>query len=333
VTNEAGTTDAVFRPVWWAPTGLLQTVAGGHVGPPLGAMPTELALERWDTPDGDFVRMHLSPTRDDKPWVLALHGLEGSVQSVYVQTLAAAAITQGWNFACMEFRSCGGEPNRLLRSYHSGETDDLVFVVDRLIRERGAKRLGVVGWSLGGNVLLKWLGEEGHRLPDAVRAAAAVSAPFDLALCAAACDLRHGGLFARYFLRSLIPKTVEKAVRFPGRLDPAAVRRCRTFRQFDDLVTGPVHGFHGAADYWDTQSCARFLRSIRRPTLLLNAADDPLVPVAAWPTEDVDRSSWLRGELLPRGGHVAFLSQQGWWRPRRWAEGRVMRWLHAHCGD
>lgn len=290
-------------------------------------------LERWETPDGDFVRMHVAESAPQCAWVLALHGLEGSMQSHYMRELAGAAIARGWNFAGMEFRSCGGETNRLLRSYHSGETDDLVFVVERLVRERRAERIGVVGWSIGGNVVLKWLGEEGHGMPDAVRAAVAVSAPFDLALCAAACDLRYGGFFARRFLRSMIPKALDKAARFPGRIDPAAVKRCRTLREFDDAVTAPVHGFHSATDYWETQSCANFLRAVRRPTLLLHAADDPLVPVSAWPADAIDRSSWLRGELLHRGGHVAFIAQDGWLRPRRWAEHRVMRFLEAHCGD
>jgi predicted alpha/beta-fold hydrolase len=317
---------APFRPVWWARGGLRQTLAGAWVGSGTGPA---LGLERWTTPDGDFVRVHFGPAVPGAPYVLALHGLEGSVRSPYMATLAAAVVAAGWNFVALEFRSCGGEPNRRLRSYHSGETGDLAFCVTRLLQERAVARLGLVGCSLGANVLLKWLGEQGERLPPAVVAAVAISAPFDLARCADACDRRHGGLFARYFLRTLIPKALAKAARFPGTLDPAAVRRCRTFRAFDDLVTGPLHGFRDAEHYWTTQSSGRFLPAVRRPTLLLSAADDPLVPAQTWPRGAIAASKFLQGEQLPVGGHAAFLTGDGRFRARRWAEPEALRWLAA----
>src|SRR5690606_439528 len=177
----------------------------------------------------------------------------------------------------------GGEPNRQLRSYHSGETTDLQFVLSRLFA-LGHAPLFVVGYSLGANVLLKWFGELGDAVPvpAPVLAAAAVSAPFDLGVCAAQCDVRYGGLITRSFLRTLIPKALAKAAQFPGVIDAAAVRRCRTFAAFDTLVTAPLHGFTDNEHYWRTQSCAQFLAGIRRPTLLVNAADDPLVPERVW---------------------------------------------------
>lgn len=310
----------IFRPVWWAPTGLLQTIAGSVSA---GGVWPALQLERWQTADGDFVRVHRRQGAREAPTVLVLHGLEGSVASPYVGEWARLAAALDWGLAVLEFRSCGGEANRLLRSYHSGETGDLDFVVERLLAE-GVHPLCIVGYSLGGNVLLKWLGERGERAPAALRAAAAVSAPFDLARCAEQCDTRYGGAIARRFLRTLIPKALEKAQRFPGAFDAAAVAKCRTFRAFDDLVTAPVHGFRDAAHYWATQSCAQFLPAIAVPTLLLNAADDPLVPASVWPHAAVAASTWLDAEFLPHGGHAAFLDG-GWpWRPRRWAEQRVL---------
>ncbi|MCA8964055.1 MAG: alpha/beta fold hydrolase [Planctomycetes bacterium] len=313
-----------FAPVWWARSGLAQTLVGSwRVHRPRPA----LRLERWETLDGDFVRLHLGDGREGAPTVLVLHGLEGSVDSAYVRELAWRTRAAGWNFAALEFRSCGGELNRLLRSYHSGETGDLDFVVAELSRRIAGAPLFAVGYSLGANVLLKWLGERGDAVPGCVRAAAAVSAPYDLEICAEQCDLRYGGAIARSFLRTLIPKALAKAAQFPGALDADAVRRCRTFRSFDDLVTAPLHGFADACEYWRTQSCAQFLPAVRRPSLLISAADDPLVPARVWPRAQVQASPWLHEEFSPRGGHAAFVA--GGWplRARRWAEGRVLEWF------
>ena len=214
--------NGAFRPAWWARSGFAQTVATAIGG--RGERPV-LRLDTWDTPDGDRLRLHFLDAPADMPTVLLLHGLEGSRESVYAHETARLCRARGWRFVVLEFRSCGGAINSARRTYHSGETTDLAFVVDRLLRDEPLRPLFVVGFSLGGNVLLKWLGECGERVPDRLLAAAAVSPPFDLEMAARQCDERYGGLFARHFLRTLIPKALAKEAQFPGSLDREAVRR------------------------------------------------------------------------------------------------------------
>lgn len=316
---------APFAPSFWGRSGLVQTALAAVGRPPTPAP----RLERWDTPDGDFLRVHTWAGAPGRPRVLLLHGLEGGVASRYVGEFARLLAPIGWTLVLLEFRSCG-EPNRLLRSYHSGETGDLAFVVAELLRRDPTTPLFAVGFSLGGNVLLKWLGEVGDRAPAPLCAAAAVSPPFDLEVAARACDRRAGGAIARHFLRTLVPKAIAKARRFPQVLDEAAVRRCRSFAAFDDLVTAPLHGFASAVDYWRSSSCAQFLSAIRKPTLVIAAGDDPLVPAQVWPRAAMAASPVLVGAFSPHGGHCAFAGGGPPWRPRRWAEAEVLRFFAAH---
>lgn len=313
-----------FRRAWWAPTGLLQT---------LGAMrpvsrPTALRSEALATADGDELHLHTADVESaTAPTVLLLHGLEGSRHSPYVHAMAMATTARGWRFTVLEFRSCGGVLNRSRRTYHSGETTDLAFVVQTLVQRWPASPLLPTGYSLGGNVLLKWLGETGDAAPANVRAAAAVSPPFDLGVCATKCDSRYGGAIARHFLRTLIPKAIAKERQYPGCCDVAAVRRCRTFRRFDDLVTAPMHGFRDATHYYTTQSSAPLLPAIRRPTLLLAAADDPLLAPEVLPHAAAAASPFLVPQFPAHGGHVGFVDGGSPWRPRRWAEAQVLRFF------
>ncbi len=317
---------AAFLPVWWAPTGMLQTLAAMRSAAPAPAWHTEV----WPTPDDDALRLHFASApiaEPAPPTVLVLHGLEGSRDSAYVRTLVPLALARGWRCVVLEFRSCGGVLNRARRTYHSGETSDLAFVVRELVRRDAGAPLFAIGYSLGANVLLKWLGEVGALAPPQLAGAAAVSAPYDLATCAHRCDTRLRGAIARHFLRTLIPKALAKERQFPGYCDVAAVRRCRTFRAFDDLVTAPVHGFRDAAHYWASQSAGPLLPAIRRPTLLLAAADDPLVGAELLPHAAVAQSPFLVPRLPARGGHCAFVAGGSPWRPRRWAEAQVLRFF------
>jgi len=317
-----------YAPAPWLPTGHLMTVFANVARPfprPHGAR------ERWELSDGDFVDVdRLAGTGPDAPVLVVCHGLEGSSRAPYVRGLAAAARARGLAVLAMNFRGCSGAMNRLPRLYHSGETGDLSEVVSRLAAERPGRPVLLAGFSLGGNVVAKYLGERGDGLPAEVRAAAAISVPFDLAACARALD-GPGFWFRLYrerFLRRLRKKALAKARRFPRAIDAAAARSARTFALFDDRVTAPLHGFAGAEDYWARSSSGRYLGGVRRPLLALASADDPMVPAASLPIEAAGANPRVTLEVLPAGGHVAFVSGPPW-RPSYWAEGRVLDFLVA----
>ena len=313
-----------FRPAFWARPGIAQTVASMWPPRPLPL----LRAETWPTPDGDSLRVHVADGATvEAPSVLLLHGLEGSRESGYAREAVHGAVQRGWRAVVLEFRSCGGVLNEALRTYHSGETSDLAFVLGRLMERFPRSPWAALGFSLGANVLLKWLGEVGASAPAALCAAAAVSPPFDLGVCSRQCDERYGGAIARHFLQTLIPKAIAKERQHPGCFDAAAVRRCRTFRAFDDLVTAPTHGFRDAEHYYTTQSCGPFLAAIRRPTLLVAAADDPLSRPELLPHALVESSPFLLPQFTTHGGHVAFVDGGAPWRPRRWAEAQALRWF------
>jgi predicted alpha/beta-fold hydrolase len=281
--------------------------------------------EVWRASDGEALDIALLPIKPGRPGVLVLHGLEGSSRSAYVRGVLAGAQGRGWNGAALEFRSCGRSPVLGTRLYHSGDTRDLPVVLTQL-RARWQGPIGAVGFSLGGNVLLKWLGDEGDRA--AVDAAAAVSAPFDLAACAAALDGPgfFPALYRRRFLRTLRRKALAVAARHPGALDAAAMRGCRTFARFDDLFTAPLFGFDGAADYWARCSSTASVPRIRRPTLVISAEDDPIVPAQALPRAALAANPAITAHILPRGGHVGFVAAPIW-RPRYAAEAAVLAFL------
>jgi predicted alpha/beta-fold hydrolase len=274
--------------------------------------PPALHAECWPTADGEGLDVELLPDRPGRPGLLVLHGLEGSSRARYVRGLLAAVDRLGWNAAAISFRSCGPTPVQGRRLYHSGDTSDLPLVVERLRARWPGAPLGAVGFSMGGNILLKWLGETGEGAPLA--AAVAVSVPFDLGACATALD--GPGFFAaiyrKRFLRTLRRKALAIAARFPGSIDAAAVRACHSFARYDDLVTAPLFGFASAADYWARCSSAAFLGRIRRPVRLISSEDDPIVPGATIPREAIAANPHLDGCLLNRGGHVGFVA--GGWR-------------------
>lgn len=286
-------------------------------------------IERWSTPDDDFLDLHRLDAPAGVPRLLILHGLEGTIRSHYAGGLLHEAQRRGWAADLLIFRSCGDEPNRALRLYHSGETTDLDFVVRRLITSDPARLLFIAGVSLGGNVLLKWLGEQGDRAPEQLRSAAAVSVPFDLARGSRHLDRGFSRFYQAHFLRSLRGKALRKSARYPDAFRPEIVLRARTLYDFDDLVTAPVHGFRGADDYYSRSSSLAYLARIRTPTLLLSARDDPFLP-----REVLDQvrviartNSSLHLEFVERGGHVGFISGTLPWRPFYYAEWRVAEFL------
>ena len=262
--------------------------------------------ESWETPDGDVLDLDLLPERAGAPGVIVLHGLEGSSSARYVRGILREAEARGWNGAALNFRSCGPSEHRNAPTYNSGFTRDVDFAASRL-RERWKGKLGVVGFSLGGNVTMKWLGETGDASP--VAAAVAISVPFDLAACARALDGAGGwaAIYRRRFLRTLKRKAIASAKRFPGVIDLRAVLAARTIRDFDDRATARLFGFASAEDYYARSSSAGFLARVRRPALLLSAADDPFIPVASIPEESIRANPFLTLRLLPHGGHVGFV--------------------------
>lgn len=282
-----------------------------------------VARERWELSDGDFVDVDRLAGPRDAPLLLALHGLEGSSSAHYIRGLLAQARARGWRALALNFRGCSGDMNRLARSYHSGETGDLDELVRRARNEAG--RIVLAGCSLGGNVLVKWLGEQGASVPKEVKGAAALSVPFDLALSAQTLD---GPGFWRWvyrtrFLRSLKRKSLRKLRRFPGAADLEKVRRSRTLRDFDDALTARIHGFAGAEDYYGQSSSKPYVARVRVPLLLLSAADDPFIPVDCVPEVD---NPFVELELSPRGGHLGFV-EGPLFRPRFYAERRAVEFL------
>jgi predicted alpha/beta-fold hydrolase len=313
----------------WLRNNNLQTVWASTVRLPIN-LPFQ--RERWELPDGDFLDFdRLEVERHDGPLVLVCHGLEGSSRAGYVRGLMRDLHALGIASLAMNFRSCSGEPNRLPRFYHSGETGDLGYVVERLLTEHPGRPLGLAGFSLGGNVVAKYVGERGADLPAGIRAAAVVSAPFDLTLCADTLD--GPGVWPRIyrerFMRRLRGKLVAKAARLGGRipgLDLKAAASSRNFREFDERATAPLHGFTSAPDYWKRASSGPFLPSVARPLLIISAEDDPFIPAGAIPRAAAAANPQVTLEAFAHGGHVAFVHGPPW-NPLRFAERRAAQFL------
>jgi predicted alpha/beta-fold hydrolase len=321
-----------YTPAWWVPGAHLRTLWGKLVR---RAPRVETRRERWTTPDGDELEIHrlVSPLDHDSastvPRLLLLHGLEGTIASVYLQGTLAEARQRGWAADVLIFRTCNGAMNRARRMYHSGETTDLDFVVRRLAREHPAQPLVIAGFSLGGNVLLKWLGELGDDVPRQVLGAATVSVPYDLERGSRHIEHGFARVYGRHFLRTLREKARAKLSAHPGLFDLDALERATTLYGFDEAVTAPIHGFQSATDYYNRSSSVRFLSHIRRPTLLLSARDDPFLPPEV--LDDVaiaaDGNLELHVEIHESGGHVGFVSGRNPFRPLYYAEWRIVDFL------
>ncbi len=315
-----------FHPAGRLRNAHLQTL-GGKLLRPTPSLP--LRRRRLSTPDGDFVDLDEALDPGPRaPVVLVLHGLEGSTSRPYVLLTLQALTRRGMLAVGLNFRSCSGEPNRLARSYHSGDTGDLALVLEHLEARYPGRPLGVIGFSLGGNVLLKFLGERGDNISPWVRGAAAVSVPYDLDAGARVLERwPMGRLYTQYFLGSLKRKTALKRELLEGLVDLERVRRARTLREFDEALTAPVHGFRDASDYYRKSSCIQWLRSIRVTTLLLHSRDDPFMPMERLPGLLDELSPALTPAFTERGGHVGFVEEV---RPGSfgfWAEDETARFL------
>lgn len=310
---------ADFRPPWWLRNRHVQTILPNLIR----KRPADLALtrERIELPDGDFVDVDwVGP--EGAPTVIVMHGLEGNIESPYVGRMLRAIRDQGWRGALLHFRGCSGEPNRLTRSYHSGDTAHLQHFLELLeAREPGVPR-AAVGYSLGGNALLKWLGETGET--DLLRTAVAVSVPFDLGACARQMDRGFSRLYQKQLIDRMYRNLQVKATRVPDLPVPprAAIRN---FYRFDDRLTAPLNGFQGADDYYARCSSRQFLHGIRLPTLILHASDDPFMTPDVVPGPE-ELAPCVTLELARWGGHVGFVHRPMGGRAG-WLETRIPRHL------
>jgi hypothetical protein len=306
-----------YRAPWWLPGGDAQTVWAALVARREHA---RLERARWDTPDGDFVFVDFLPGPERAPFVVLFHGLEGGADSHYAEATMAALTRHGWRGAIPHFRGCGGELNRLPRAYHSGDADEIEWMLERFRAIAGDQPLFAAGVSLGGNALLKWLANRGASAREVVRAAVAVSAPVDLGAGADELERGFGRIYTWMFLRTLKRKVEEKAALHPGLIDAAAVRASRSLREFDDLYTAPMHGFRDAADYYARASAKPGMGAIRVPTLVINALNDPFLPGRHLPGPD-EVSPHVTLEYPATGGHVGFVTGpfpgRYDWLPRR----------------
>jgi predicted alpha/beta-fold hydrolase len=324
------------RPGWWIRGPHLQTVWAR-----LARSRRLIGFERevLETPDGDELLLDHTAGREGAPRVILLHGTEGSAYSLHTQGLALLIARAGWRCTVLNFRSCARDPkdirkrlrNRTARLYHSGETSDLDLVVRTLGTREPGVPLAAIGFSLGGGVLLKWLGERGAGSP--LIAAATISVPYDLAASVDYLARPAARFYVYNFLRRVKPKALDVLERFPretAHLDAARVRRARTIREFDDCLTAPLHGFAGADDYYARASALPYLDRIRTPTLCISGLDDPF-----FPGEGVGRAREAAGHdvtfaVTPWGGHTGFVSGPWPWRPVYWAEEATITWLSTH---
>lgn len=286
--------------------------------------------ERIETPDGDF--LDLDWCRGGAPRLAVLsHGLEGDTGRPYVRGMARALSRFGWDVLAWNYRGCSGEPNRRVFFYHSGATADLDVVVRHALATGRYAAAALVGFSLGGNLTLKYVGERGGGLDPRLRAAVALSVPCDLAAGADHLARPANAVYMRRFLRALAAKVRAKAERFPGEVDVAGLAGLRTFHDFDGCYTAPLHGFRDAHDYWRRCSSKAFLGGIRIPTLLVNASDDPFLPPACYPVDEARGHPYLRLEVPAHGGHLGFVAFGG--DGLYWSERRAAAFLEEATGS
>jgi len=305
-----------YRAPFWLPGGNLQTLYPALLAP---HPRIEWRRERWNTPDGDFIDLDwtTAPSASTAPLIVLFHGLEGSSNSHYARALMDNAVRLGWRGVVAHFRGCSGEINRLPRAYHSGDSAEIDWILRRLRAQSTGSALFAAGVSLGGNALLKWLGEQGDAAHAVVGRAAAISAPVDLMAAGYALERGFNMLYTRNFLSTMKRKSLAKLARHPGLFDPGKLRAARTLREFDDLITSRLHGYDGVDDYYTRASSKPLLAGITVPTLLLNARNDPFLPDAALPAPR-ELSSAITPAFPDAGGHVGFPDARGFsaWMPQ-----------------
>lgn len=324
--------ESSFKPAWWLGNRHAQTIYSSF--PWSGVPRVRLHNEQLELPDGDVTTvdwMAEGPGPDSgSPILIILHGLEGSADSAYARMMLQAAADKGWRAAVLHFRDCGDYRNRLPRRYHAGETNDIRYFLERLRTMGHEGPMMAVGYSLGGNVLLKYLGENGTSTP--LDAAAAVSAPLDLHDSARALTCGFSTIYQYHLLKRMKKAVMRKFDRHTAAFDWQRAMNARTFAEFDDAVTAPLHGFSGKDEYYDRCSSIGYLASIRRPTLIINALDDPFMTPATIP-DSARLSDCIQLEISQHGGHVGFVSGGTPWHPEYYLPGRIIEFLDAGIKD
>ena len=309
---------SAYKPAWYLRNRHLQTILPNLIQ---AAFP-EVVKERVELGDGDFIDLNWSRTRSPQT-VLILHGLEGSIHSTYARRILNYCNLHQIAAVLMHFRGCSGEPNRLLRSYHSGDTGDLKQVISH-IKTRGVSDIALLGYSLGGNVTLKYMGET--ETDPAIRCAIAVSVPFRLDICASAMNRGFAKVYQQALLNRLVVKMRQKQHLFKvDDCDYPDPKRMSSLWEFDENFTAPIHGFDSADHYYHSASSRQFLKGIDKPTLILHALDDPFMTSEVLP-DSSELSSDVSLELAARGGHVGFIASNGL-RPQAWLQSRIHQFL------
>lgn len=313
--------ESSYRSPFWLPGGHAQTMF-----PALFRRVTQITqlTERLELPDGDFLDLEWAGQGSKRLAILS-HGLEADMKSGYIQGMAAALVRHGWDVLAWNFRGCGGEPNRLLRMYHSGATEDLHAVVDHALKCHPADSIDLIGFSLGGNLTLKYLGERPSELPHQIRRTVVFSVPCDLACSSRQLATLSNRIYMERFLVAMRSKIRAKKRMFPDQLDLTGLEQIHTFQEFDDRYTAPIHGFRDANDYWQQNSARQFLPSIRLPTLLVNSLNDPFLGPSCYPYDEAAASDCFHFESPATGGHVGFTTFGN--GGEYWSETRALEFL------
>ncbi|WP_058374387.1 hydrolase [Pseudoalteromonas translucida] len=319
-----------FKPAWWMTNRHVQTIMPRFFRP---FHHTRYQLEQLDTPDGDFIELAWSlPHNETAPLAVVLHGLEGNINSFYAKGMMKALKKQGFAVVLMHFRNCSTEVNRLPRAYHSGDTADLSFFINHLKQLYPNRPLVAVGFSLGGNVLAKYLGEQQQQCP--LSAAALVSAPYDLSASSDVIRKSLGKIYQKYLLDRMKKSMQRKLPQIEKKisLTPEQLMKIDDLLEFDNQLTAPLHGFENAHDYYRQASAMPYLKHIAVPTLIIHAKDDPMLSIKAVPSrQDVSEHVTLR--ISEKGGHVGFISGKNPFKPVFWLEQAVPRYFGQYVLD
>lgn len=315
-------TNSSFKPPFYIRNNHLQTIFPALLRKVNGV---KYERQRLELPDGDFIDLDWSTVNSDK-LVIALHGLEGSAQRPYIKAPIRYFNLNGWDGMGINFRGCSGEPNRKLNSYHSGETNDLRFVLDTILNEGKYQEIALIGFSLGANVILKYLGEQNDNISDKIKKAVTFSVPCDLVTASVELAKWNNSVYMKKFMDTLKFKVKEKEHLVTKEINLKQVYKSRTFEDFDNAFTAPVHGFEDALDYWTKSSSNQYLCKIKIPYLIINASDDSFLSKECYPFDEAQKNPLCYLEVPERGGHVGFVSpdENGFY----WSEKRAFDFIH-----